>query len=63
MTTTNTPLPSGIATQTLVRSLVPSNMQMARRLSIVFNHTTANEFVFIKGISFEFDQLDGNEVT
>jgi hypothetical protein len=63
MTTTNTPLPSGIATQTLVRSLVPSNMQMARRLSIVFNHTTANEFVFIKGISYEFDQLDGNEVT
>jgi hypothetical protein len=63
MTTANTPLPSGIATQTLVRSLVPSNMQMARRLSIVFNHTTANEFVFIKGISYEFDPLDGNEVT
>jgi hypothetical protein len=57
MTAANTPLPSGVGTQTIVRSLVPSNMQQARRLSVVFSHNTAGEYLFLRGISYEFTPL------
>lgn len=63
MTATNTPLPSGVGTQTLVRSIVPASMQHARRMSVVFNHNTAGEYLFIRGVSYEFERLDGNELT
>lgn len=64
MTSTNTPLPTGVSGQTLLRALVPLNMQTARRLSVVFQHSTAAEYVFIGGLSFEYDRLgaSANEV-
>lgn len=59
MTSTNTPLPSGILTQSAIRCPVPPNMQLCRRLSVVFQHSQIGEFATIRGISYEFAQLDG----
>jgi hypothetical protein len=62
-TPTNSPLPTGIQTQTLVRSLVPGTMQHARRLGVVFQHNTPSEIVLIRGVSYQFEPLDAREVS
>lgn len=62
-TPANSPLPVGVGGLTLLRCLVPPNMQKARRLSVVLTHNTVGEFVFVRGISYEFQTIDGREVT
>lgn len=59
MTNSNTPVPTGISTQTAMRMIVPPTMQHARRLSVSLTHNAPGEFVVIRGITYEFDRVDG----
>lgn len=52
-TSSNTPVPSGASGLTILPCLLPANMRYSRRLSVILQHSTVCEYLFVVGVAYD----------